>query len=47
MISDCLYYISKALKKDYLYPKGIVFRNQIFKEQPSLKEATKEMFAEW
>ncbi|XP_061174422.1 calcineurin-binding protein cabin-1-like [Saccostrea echinata] len=42
----CLYYISKALKKDYLYPKGIVFRNQIHKEQPSLKEATQEMFKE-
>ncbi|XP_063400740.1 calcineurin-binding protein cabin-1-like [Mytilus trossulus] len=40
----CLFYISKALVKDHGYTKGLVLRGQIFKEDPSLRETTINMF---
>ncbi|XP_076114418.1 calcineurin-binding protein cabin-1-like isoform X3 [Mytilus galloprovincialis] len=40
----CLYYISKSLVKDHGYTKGLVLRSQIFKEDPSLRETTINMF---
>ena len=33
----CLHYISRALQKDPFYVKGLVLRDAIFKEIPSLK----------
>ncbi|KAK3103259.1 hypothetical protein FSP39_017896, partial [Pinctada imbricata] len=42
----CLYFIAKALEKDHLYPKGLAFRKQILKEQPSLEQYTMEMFTD-
>ncbi|XP_069132021.1 uncharacterized protein [Argopecten irradians] len=41
---NCMYYISRALEKDFEYTKGLAFRKQILKEHPSLKYDTDEMF---
>lgn len=35
--ANCLFYISKTLEKECSYLKGLVFKDQIFKEDPSLK----------
>ncbi|XP_077571354.1 calcineurin-binding protein cabin-1 isoform X2 [Stigmatopora nigra] len=40
----CLYFISKALEKDHCYAKGLVLKEKIFVEQPSLKRDTMQMF---
>ncbi|XP_057687849.1 calcineurin-binding protein cabin-1 isoform X2 [Corythoichthys intestinalis] len=40
----CLYLISKALEKDHCYTKGLVLKEKIFEEQPSLKRDTMQMF---
>ncbi|KAL5007713.1 hypothetical protein ScPMuIL_016519 [Solemya velum] len=42
---SCLYYISKALEQDDHYMKGHAFRNQIFSEQPSLRQDTTELWS--
>ncbi|XP_048242654.1 calcineurin-binding protein cabin-1-like [Haliotis rufescens] len=40
----CLYYIAKALEKDCHYEKGIALREEMFREQPSLRQDSKDMF---
>ncbi|XP_054714787.1 LOW QUALITY PROTEIN: calcineurin-binding protein cabin-1-like [Uloborus diversus] len=43
--ANCLYYVSKALEKECFYLKGLAFRDQIYKEDPSLKEECESYFA--
>ncbi|KAG8195575.1 hypothetical protein JTE90_002197 [Oedothorax gibbosus] len=35
--ANCLYYIAKALERECYYLKGLVFRDEIYREDPSLK----------
>ncbi|XP_072455696.1 calcineurin-binding protein cabin-1 [Notamacropus eugenii] len=39
-----LYFICKALEKDYRYSKGLVLKEKIFQEQPSLRKDSLRMF---
>ncbi|CAG02525.1 unnamed protein product, partial [Tetraodon nigroviridis] len=40
----CLYFIAKALERDHCYAKGLVLKERIFEEQPSLRRDTMQMF---
>uniref|UniRef100_A0A8C5LJ11 Calcineurin-binding protein cabin-1 n=1 Tax=Leptobrachium leishanense TaxID=445787 RepID=A0A8C5LJ11_9ANUR len=42
--ANCLYYICKALEKDCRYSKGLVLKERIFEEQPSLRKDSFRMF---
>lgn len=42
-----LYFICKALEKDYRYSKGLVLKEKIFQEQPSLRKDSLRMFLKW
>ncbi|KAM8960713.1 calcineurin-binding protein cabin-1 [Pelodytes ibericus] len=42
--ANCLYFICKALEKDCRYSKGLVLKEKIFEEQPSLKRNSFRMF---
>ncbi|GFT23499.1 calcineurin-binding protein cabin-1, partial [Nephila pilipes] len=35
--ANCLYYISKALERECYYLKGLAFKDEIYREDPSLK----------
>lgn len=43
----CLYFICKALEKDCRYSKGLVLKEQIFQEQPRLRQDSLRMFLQW
>ncbi|KAM4708678.1 calcineurin-binding protein cabin-1 [Discoglossus pictus] len=42
--TTCLYFICKALEKDYRYSKGLVLKEKIFVEQPYLRKDSFRMF---
>ncbi|KAM4808088.1 calcineurin-binding protein cabin-1 [Rhinophrynus dorsalis] len=42
--TTCLYFICKALEKDFRYSKGLVLKEKIFKEQPCLRKDSLRMF---
>ncbi|XP_077986100.1 calcineurin-binding protein cabin-1-like [Glandiceps talaboti] len=41
---SCMYYISKALGRDGSYTKGLVLRDKMYQEQPSLKRECEPLF---
>lgn len=47
VVSACLYYIGRALRRDPGYVKGLVFLRQILTEQPSLLKNTASYFKDW
>ena len=44
LFAACLIYIARALERDNGYTKGIVLREQIFKEQPSFRQQSSDLF---
>ncbi|XP_075424588.1 calcineurin-binding protein cabin-1 isoform X2 [Ascaphus truei] len=42
--TTCLYFICKALEKDFRYSKGLVLKDKIFQEQPCLRKDSFRMF---
>ncbi|GIY38511.1 calcineurin-binding protein cabin-1 [Caerostris extrusa] len=42
--ANCLYYIAKALERECYYLKGLVFKDEIYREDPSLKSFCEEYF---
>lgn len=43
----CLFYIAKALEKECYYLKGLAFKDEIYKEDPSLKSFCGSYFNKW
>ncbi|XP_063769078.1 calcineurin-binding protein cabin-1 isoform X2 [Pseudophryne corroboree] len=41
---NCLYFICKALERDFRYSKGLVLKEKIFEEQPGLRKDSFRMF---
>ncbi|XP_022096465.1 calcineurin-binding protein cabin-1-like [Acanthaster planci] len=42
--AGCLFYICQALERDRKYKKGVVLREKMFKEQPSLRKDSYDLF---